>query len=97
LIFRKEIAMRALMIAAVLAFTAAPLAHAQPPDRSTSDRTQTGNGECRGPDGKDATNPKCKGAGPAPAASSVYRKDAKGLCRDENGKRVKAANCKAPS
>jgi hypothetical protein len=88
--------MRALIIAAALAFTAAPMAHAQPPDQSQNP-TATRNGECRGPDGKDATNPKCKGAGPAPAASSVYKKDAKGVCRDENGKRVKAANCKLPS
>ena len=84
--------MRALMIAAALAFAAAaPVAHAQ------SDPTRTARADqCRGPDGKDATNPKCKGAGPAPAVTAVYKRDAKGKCRDADGKAVKAANCRAP-
>ena len=57
--------MRALMIAAALAFTAAaPHVHAQPKDQSP-DQTATDHGQCRGPDGKDAINAKCKGAGPA--------------------------------
>ena len=86
--------MRALMIAAALAFTAAaPVVHAQ-----TSAQSQTEEkAQCRGPDGKDATNFKCKGAGPAPAASAIYKRDAKGQCRDGNGKAVKAENCKLPS
>ena len=88
--------MRALMIAAVLAFAAAPVVQAQPKDQSP-DQTATGHGQCRGPDGKDATNAKCKGAGPAPAASAIYKRDAKGQCRDGDGKAVKAENCKPPS
>jgi len=87
--------MRALMIAAALAFTAAaPVVHAQPADQS---RAAGKTAQCRGPDGKDATNFKCKGAGPAPAASAIYKRDAKGKCRDANGKAVKAKNCKLPS
>jgi hypothetical protein len=89
--------MRALMIAAALAFTAAaPVVHAQPKDQS-SDQTAAKNAQCQGPDGKDATNFKCKGAGPAPAASAIFKRDAKGQCRDGNGKAVKAENCKPPS
>lgn len=89
--------MRALMIAAALAFAAAaPVVHAQPKDQSP-DQTATEHGQCRGPDGKDATNAKCKGAGPAPAASAIYKRDAKGQCRDGDGKAVKAENCKPPS
>ena len=87
--------MRALMIAAALAFTtAAPDVHAQTSGTSPAPVQKT---QCQGPDGKDATNAKCKGAGPAPAASSVYKLDAKGVCRDANGKAVKKANCRPPS
>jgi hypothetical protein len=87
--------MRALTIAAALAFTAAPVVLAQPADH-TRNPVATRDGQCRGPDGKNATNARCKGAGPAPAASSIYRKDAKGQCRDENGKAVAADKCKLP-
>ncbi len=84
--------MRALMIAAALAFTAAvPVVHAQSSTRSAPAA------QCQGPDGKYATNPKCKGAGPAPAAAAVFKFDEKGVCRDANGKAVKKASCKAPS
>jgi hypothetical protein len=77
--------MRALMIAAALAFTAAvPVVHAQ-----TSSKSPTP-AQCKGPDGKDATNAKCKGAGAAPPA---YKLDAKGVCRNADGKAVKKANC----
>ncbi len=87
--------MRVLIIAAALAFTAAPVVHAQPKDQSQNP-TSTRDGQCRGPDGKDATNAACKGAGPAPAASSIYKQDAKGQCRDETGKAVAADKCKLP-
>ena len=104
--------MRALIIAAVLAFTAAPMVHAQsssqgqprgqsqgqPQAQQQGAQAQTPDrgGQCAGPDGKDATNAQCKGAGPAPAASSIYRQDAKGQCRDENGKAAPADRCKPP-
>jgi len=89
--------MRALIIAAALAVTAAtPVVHAQPRDRS-SNPVATRDGECRGPDGKNATNAVCKGAGTAPAASEIFKRDAKGQCRDANGKAVKSKNCKLPS
>lgn len=85
--------MRALMIAAALAFTAAaPLAQAQPNDEGKTPSPNAA--QCGGPDGKFATNPRCKGAGAAPAASSVYRRDAKGHCRDAKGKMVKASHCR---
>ena len=88
--------MRVLMIAAALAFTAgAPVAHAQNATAGASKSPPPV--QCQGPDGKDATNPKCKGAGPAPAATAVYKLDAKGVCRDANGKAVKKANCKPAS
>lgn len=83
--------MRPMLILAALASAAAaqsvPVAslHAQTPD----------NGRCQGPDGKFATSPACKGAGPAPAVSSVYRLDAKGRCRDANGRMAKAEKCGA--
>lgn len=87
--------MRALMIAAALAFTAAaPALHAQTSGTSPTPAQKT---ECKGPDGKDATNAKCKGAGPAPAASSIYKLDDKGVCRDADGKQVKKTHCKLPS
>jgi hypothetical protein len=107
--------MRALMIAAALAFTAAaPAVHAQSavqnpsaaqspsadqdqtPARTQSQLTRE-KAQCPGPDGKNATNSKCKGAGPAPAASAIFKLDDKGVCRDATGKAVKAANCKLPS
>lgn len=88
--------MRALIIAAALAFAAAPAVHAQPKDQSR-DPTATDHGQCRGPDGKDAVNAKCKGAGLAPTASEIFKRDAKGQCRDGNGKAVKSENCKLPS
>lgn len=87
--------MRALTIAAALAFMAAPMAQAQPADRSQNP-VATRDGQCLGPDGKEATNAKCKGAGPAPAASAIFKKDAKGQCRDENGKAVAADKCRLP-
>jgi hypothetical protein len=87
--------MRALMIAAALAFTtAAPAVQAQ---TSGTNPAPAPKAQCQGPDGKDATNAKCKGAGPAPAAAAVYKLDAKGVCRDANGKAVKKANCRPPS
>lgn len=97
--------MRALMIAAALAFAAAaPAVHAQTAYKQAAGKTQAADpnrtakaDQCRGPDGKDATNPKCKGAGPAPAAAAVYKRDAKGQCRDADGKAVKPARCRAPS
>jgi hypothetical protein len=74
-----------MLILATLAFaTAVPSAHAQSLDK---------NGRCRGPDGKFATASACKGAGPAPAVSSVYRLDANGKCRDAKGKMAKAEKC----
>ena len=77
--------MRPTMILAVFALaTAVPSAHAQTVDKD---------GRCRGPDGKFATTSACKGAGAAPAVSSVYRLDAQGRCRDAKGKMVKAENC----
>jgi hypothetical protein len=76
-----------MLILAALAFaTAVPSVHAQPADK---------NGRCEGPDGKFATSPACKGAGPAPAVSSVYRLDSKGRCRDAKGKMAKADKCGA--
>jgi hypothetical protein len=87
--------MRLLMIAAALVFaTAAATVHAQTSGTSPAPASKT---QCQGPDGKDATNAKCKGAGPAPAAEAVYKLDAKGVCRDAKGKAVKKANCKPPS
>jgi hypothetical protein len=82
--------MRPMLILAALAVAAAaqtvptPGVHAQALDD---------NGRCRGPDGKFATASACKGAGPAPAVSSVYRLDAQGRCRDTKGKMVKAEKC----
>jgi hypothetical protein len=73
-----------MILAALATVAAAPSVHAQPLDR---------NNQCQGPDGKFATAPECKGAGPAPAVSSVYRLDAKGRCRDAKGKMVKAELC----
>jgi hypothetical protein len=74
-----------MLILAALAFaTAVPNVHAQPVEK---------NGGCQGPDGKFATASACKGAGPAPAVSSVYRLDSKGKCRDAKGKMVKADKC----
>lgn len=79
--------MRPIMILAALAMAAAaPSAHAQTTDKAS---------RCQGPDGKFATDASCKGAGPAPAATSVYRLDAKGRCRDAKGKMAKAALCGA--
>ena len=84
--------MRAIMIVAALAFaSAAPAAHAQAISKNQIDRLKA---QCKGPDGKDATNAACKGAGPAAAASEIYKLDAKGQCRDGNGKAVKADKCK---
>ena len=82
--------MRPMLILATLALAAAaqsvpvPSVHAQTADTE---------GRCRGPDGKDATASACKGAGPAPAVSSVYRLDSKGQCRDAKGRMVKAEKC----
>jgi hypothetical protein len=74
-----------MIILAALALTAAvPSAYAQTVDKD---------GRCRGPDGKFATASVCKGAGPAPAVSSVYRLDASGKCRDAKGKMAKAELC----
>lgn len=83
--------MRPIMILTVLAMAAAaPNVHAQPADQTTDK-----NSPCQGPDGKFATAAACKGAGPAPAASSVYRLDAKGRCRDDKGKTARAELCGA--
>ena len=82
--------MRPMLILAALAVAAAaqsvpsPGVHAQTPDKD---------GRCRGPDGKFATASACKGAGAAPAVSSVYRLDTQGRCRDSKGKMVKAEKC----
>ena len=79
--------MRPMLILAALALAAAQGAaavHAQTADQ---------NSRCRGPDGKFATASDCKGAGPAPAAKSVYRLDSKGLCRDDKGRMAKADKC----
>jgi hypothetical protein len=81
--------MRPLLILAALVAAApqgVPVAnlHAQTPDKE---------GRCRGPDGLYATDPACKGAGPAPAVSSVYRLDAQGKCRDAKGRLAKAEKC----
>jgi hypothetical protein len=79
--------MRPTLILAALALAAlqgAPGVHAQTADQ---------NGRCRGPDGKFATASACKGAGPAPAAKSVYRLDSKGRCRDDKGRMAKADKC----
>jgi hypothetical protein len=79
-----------MLILATLALAAAvqgaPVAgvHAQTLDKD---------GRCRGPDGKDATAAACKGAGPAPAVTSVYRLDSKGQCRDAKGRMAKAEKC----
>jgi len=48
---------------------------------------------CRGPDGLYATASACKGAGAAPAVSSVYRVDSQGKCRDAKGRMAKAEKC----
>jgi hypothetical protein len=82
--------MRPLLILAALAVAAAaqgvPVAslQAQTPDKE---------GRCRGPDGLYATDAACKGAGPAPAVTSVYRLDAQGKCRDAKGRMAKAEKC----
>lgn len=77
--------MRLTMILAALAMAApAPTVLAQTAGKA---------GECRGPDGKFATAAACKGAGPAPAVSSVYRLDAQGRCRDSKGRIAKAEKC----
>jgi hypothetical protein len=82
--------MRPKLILAALAFAAAaqsvPLAsaHAQTLDQG---------GRCRGPDGKFATASACKGAGAAPAVSSVYRLDSNGKCHDAKGRMAKAEKC----
>lgn len=84
--------MRALMIAGALAFAApASAVHAQAVSQNHIDRQKA---QCKGPDGKDATNAECKGAGPAPAEKSIFRLDSKGQCRDGDGKAVSAAKCK---
>jgi hypothetical protein len=74
----------ALAVAAAAQGVPAPGGQAQTADKD---------GRCRGPDGKFATASACKGAGPAPAVSSVYRLDAQGRCRDAKGKMVKAEKC----
>ena len=52
--------MRAMMIVAALVFaSAAPAAHGQAISKSQIERQKA---QCQGPDGKDATNPSCKGA-----------------------------------
>jgi len=78
----------------------APAADGAPAAQTPGERLDK-SGKCQGPDGKDATAPACKGAGPAPAAGSasagsgdVYRLDAKGVCRDPQAKKVKADLCK---
>lgn len=77
--------MRSMLILAALAWAAAaPGLHAQTLDKG---------GRCRGPDGKFATASACKGAGPAPAVSSLYRLDAQGHCRDAKGRMAKAEKC----
>ena len=77
--------MRPIMILAALSLAAAaPSVHAQSVDK---------NGRCRGPDGKFATDASCKGAGPAPAVTSVYRLDSQGRCHDAKGKMAKAEKC----
>jgi len=100
-----------MMIAAALAFTAAaPAAYAAPEApvqgttaeqreaaRQTPTLTPSEQAQCRGPDGKDAVNAKCKGAGPAPAAVEIFKRDAQGQCRDANGKVVASEKCKLPS
>jgi len=80
-----------MLILAALAFaTAVPGVHAQTPDKNAPAKSR-----CQGPDGKFATASACKGAGPAPAASSVYRLDSKGKCRDAKGRMAKADKCAA--
>lgn len=82
--------MRPMLILAALAVAAAaqgvpsPSVHAQTLDKD---------GRCRGPDGQFATSAACKGAGPAPAVSSIYRLDAQGRCHDAKGKMVKVEKC----
>jgi hypothetical protein len=83
---RPILILAALAVAAAAQTVPAPGVRAQSP---TPDQT----GPCRGPDGKFATAPACKGAGPAPAVNSVYRLDAKGRCRDDKGKMAKAEMC----
>ena len=63
------------------------------PAASLHAQTLDGDGRCRGPDGKFATAAACKGAGPAPAVSSLYRLDSKGQCRDAKGRMAKAEKC----
>jgi len=78
------------MILAALAVAAAAQSLPTPSaDAQTLDR----DGRCRGPDGQFATAASCKGAGPAPAVSSVYRLDSKGKCHDAKGRMVKAEKC----
>jgi hypothetical protein len=74
----------ALTLAAAGASQPTPGAHAQTLDKD---------GRCRGPDGQYATAAACKGAGPAPAVSSVYRLDARGKCHDAKGRMVKVEKC----
>jgi hypothetical protein len=81
--------MRPMLILVTLALAAAQSAPAAGPTAQTPDN----DGRCRGPDGKDSTAAACKGAGPAPAVSIVYRLDSKGQCRDPQGRMVKAEKC----
>ena len=74
----------ALALAVAAQSLPAPSVHAQTLDKD---------GRCRGPDGLYATDSACKGAGPAPAASSVYRLDSHGQCRDAKGRMAKAEKC----
>jgi hypothetical protein len=77
-----------ILAALVLAVAAEPL-----PTSSVHAQTLDQNGRCRGPDGLYATDSACKGAGPAPAVSSVYRLDSRGKCRDDKGRMAKAEKC----
>jgi len=74
----------ALAVAAAAQSLPAPNVHGQTLDKD---------GRCRGPDGQYATASTCKGAGPAPAVSSVYRLDSQGKCRDAKGRMAKAEKC----
>ena len=64
----------AMMILAALSLAQAAAAQS-PPTPSAQVQALDNNVRCRGPDGKEATDPACKGAGPAPAVNSVYRLD----------------------
>jgi hypothetical protein len=82
------------MILAVLSLAPAASAQSLPtPNAQARAQALENSGRCRGPDGKDATDSACKGAGAAPAASSVYRLDSQGKCRDAKGRLVKADKC----